>query len=264
MDTTLTDTRPKFARLTEGKATNSWRAALPAVVVLVALVALLAYLASSVSSYSQKAMTAQRDAADAHAQMATMTKQVGTLQTEVTQARDPGRTTVLLAPASAADDSAKGKKKGADKSATATPTADTAWAAVTWGEGQGGKTWMRVQAYGLSKMENGQQFHVWMTPASGEPVDLGILDADQNGSAYLLTNNLPAIDQGKSVALTQDDSGAKKPGTVLAKADLPKLQPSAPAAPAATPAATPAGSGSDALPQARSSDSTQQMHQKGK
>jgi hypothetical protein len=254
MDTTLTETRPTFARLTEGRTTSSWRAAAPAVVVVVAFVALLAYLASSVSSSSQKAMVAERDMKDAQQQMATMTKQVGALQTELTTARDPGRTTVLLAPASAEDSSAKGKKKGA---AAATPNAEASWAAVTWGEAAGGKTWMRVQGYGLSKLENGQTYHVWMTPASGDPVDVGVLDADQNGSAMLQSDpTLPAIDQGKSVSLTQDDSGSKKPGTVLAKADLPKLQPSAPAA------AAPAQQ--QDLPQARSADTTQQMHQEPK
>jgi hypothetical protein len=252
MDTTLTDTRPTFARLTEGKANRSWRAAIPAVVVIVALVALLAYLASSLSSSSQKAMTAQRDADEAHQQMATMTKQVGTLQQDLALARDPGRTTVVLQPA---DASASSKKKGS--ASASTPAPETAWAAVTWGEAAGGKTWMRVNAYGLAKLENGQAFHLWFTPASGAPVDIGALDADQNGSAYVLAQNLPGLDQGKSVVLSQDDSGAKAPGKILAKADLPKLQPSQNSA---APAAAPAQS-QNALPQARSSDTTQQMHQ---
>ena len=60
--TTMTDTRPTFSRLTEGKATQSWRAAVPAVVVIVAFVALIAYLASSVSTYSQRWMNSVRDA----------------------------------------------------------------------------------------------------------------------------------------------------------------------------------------------------------
>ena len=58
MATTLSDTRPSFSRLTEGRKTRSWRAALPAVVVIVAFAALLAYLASNLSSYSQKAALA--------------------------------------------------------------------------------------------------------------------------------------------------------------------------------------------------------------
>jgi hypothetical protein len=253
MDTPLTDTRPKFARLTSGSATNSWRAAIPAVVVVVGLVALLGYLASSVSTYSQKAMSARRDADDAHQQTATMTKQLGTMQGELALARDPGRTTVLLAPA-AADKPDANKKKAA---AAAEAPADATWAAVTWGEAAGGKTWMRVNAYGLAKLETGEMYHAWLTPASGDAIDLGVLDADSNGSAYALANNLPALDQGKSVSLSLDDSTAKQPGKVLAKADLPKLQSTAGAAPAQAPAA-------DALPQAKSSQTTNAMHQQGK
>jgi anti-sigma-K factor RskA len=251
METTMTDTKPTFARLTGRKASNSWRAAVPAVVVVVALVALLAYLASSVSSYSQKAAVAQRDADDARQQMATMTKQVGTMQTDLSAARDPGRTTVIL-------QSGDTKPAATKKGAAATPqNPETAWAAATWGESSGGKTWMRINAYGLVKLENGQGFHIWMTPATGEPVNLGALDADANGSAYLLANNLPGLDQGKSLTLSQDDAGAKEPTKVLAKADLPKLQASASsAAPAQAPAQD-----QNQLPQARSSDSTQQMHQ---
>jgi anti-sigma-K factor RskA len=250
----MTDTKPTFARLTGRKTSNSWRAALPAVVVVVALVALLGYLASSVSSYSQKAAVAQRDADDARQQMATMTKQVGTMQTDLAAARDPGRTTVILQSGDIAKPAAS--KKGAAAATAQNP--ETSWAAATWGEASGGKTWMRIDAYGLVKLENGQGFHVWLTPASGEPVNLGALDADQNGSAYLLANNLPALDQGKSLTLSQDDPGAKQPTKVLAKADLPKLQPSVSSAP---PAQAPAQGQKNDLPQARSSDSTQQMHQ---
>src|SRR5579859_7277046 len=247
MDTSLTDTRPTFARLTSGRATSSWRAAIPAVVVVVALVALLAYLASSLSTSSSKAMAAQREADDAHQQVTTMTKQVGQMQTDLAIARDPGRVTVLLAPA---DAEAKVSKKKAAQASDA-PKAESTWAAVTWGEAPGGKTWMRVNAYGLVKLENGQSYHVWMTPASGDPVDLGMLDADSNGSAYALATGLPALGQGKSVALSLDDSGAKQQGKVLAKADLPKLQSTAAAAPVIAPANDAKAPPADALPQAK-------------
>jgi anti-sigma-K factor RskA len=258
MESPLTDTRPKFSRLTSGSSTSAWRAAIPAVVVIVALVGLLGYLASSVSTYSQKAMTAQREAEDARQQTATMSKQVGSMQADLSLARDPGRTTVVLAPAAA--DKPESKKKGAADKASA-PPADAAWAAVTWGEAAGGKTWMRVNAYGLSKLENGQAVHAWMTPATGDPVDLGALDVDQNGSAYLQALNLPTIDQGKSVALSLDDSGAKLPGKILAKADLPKLKSTATAIPGAAPAQAPAA---PAVPQAKSGETTKAMHEQGK
>jgi hypothetical protein len=256
----MTDTRPKFARLTEGGATNSWKAAAPAVVVVVALVALLGYLASSVSTYSQKAMSAQRDADDAHQQSTAMTKQLGTMQGDLALARDPGRTTVLLAPADADKPAGTNAAAATTKAAAAktdAPATAATWAAATWGEAAGGKTWMRVNAYGLEKLENGQSFHAWLTPASGDPVDLGALEADQNGSAYLLSNNLPALDQGKSVALSLDDSSAKQQGKVLAKADLPKLQSTAAAAPAVPPA-------TNAAPQAKTGETTNAMHQQGK
>src|SRR5947209_11024866 len=132
-ETPLADTRPSFSRLTEGRKTQSWRSALPAVVVIVAFVALIAYLASSLSSYSQKASVAERDASQARDQLTAMSKQVGDLQKEVTLGRSPGRTTVVLQPPAPAG------KKGA----AATP-ADKAWAAVTWGELPNGKSWMRV------------------------------------------------------------------------------------------------------------------------
>src|SRR6267143_6054534 len=117
METSATDTRPTFSRLTEGKTRQSWRAAAPAVVVIVLAVALLGYLASSVSSSSQRANAAERDANQYRDQVAAMGKQVGDLQKDVTLARSPGRTTVIIdAPAPAA-------KKAA---AAATPKA---WAA---------------------------------------------------------------------------------------------------------------------------------------
>jgi hypothetical protein len=259
MERTLTDTNPSFARLTSGKATNSWRAALPAVVVLVALVALLGYLASSLSTSSSKAIAAQRDADDAHQQVASVTKQVGQMQTDLAIARDPGRVTVLLTPVDADAKPSNSKKKAAVAPAVAddaAPKAESTWAAITWGEAPGGKTWMRTDAYGLVKLENGQSYHAWLTPASGSPVDLGALEADANGSAYALATGLPALDQGKSVSLSLDDSASKEQGKVLAKADLPKLQSTAAAAPAMAPPA-------DATPQAKTGETTNAMHKDG-
>lgn len=264
MDTSLTDTRPSFARLTSGRATSSWRAAVPAVIVVVALVALLGYLASSLSTASSKAMAAKRDLDDSNQRVTALTKSVGQMQTDLAITRDPGRVTVLLAPVDAeAKPAAKGKKAAAAAD-DAAPKAESTWAAVTWGEAPGGKTWMRVNAYGLVKMENGQTYHAWMTPASGDPVDLGILDADGNGSAYALATGLPALDQGKGVSLSLDDSGAKQQGKVLAKADLPKLQSTASAAPAAAPPTDAKAPAADAVPQAKTGETTNAMHKDGK
>ncbi|HEY6912979.1 MAG TPA: hypothetical protein VI356_26605 [Myxococcales bacterium] len=270
MPDTVTDTRPTFSRLTEGKARQSWRAAVPIVVILVAIVALLAYLASNISSSSQRAMAAERDANQYRDQITSMTKQVGDLQKEVALDRSPGRTTVIL----------QGEQPAAKKSKkAAAPAAAPAWAAATWGELPNGKSWMRVNAYGLQNLDNNKTYHVWMQRTSGDPVDVGGLDVDQNGSGFAMSSDLPGIDQGKGVMLTIDASGAKQPGDVVAKADLPKLQPTmqqAPAGQAQNAAqggsqATPQG-GSEATPpqnaqgdnQAKSSGDTQRMHQGGK
>lgn len=238
MATTLSDTRPSFARLTEGRKTQSWRAALPAVVVIVAFVALVAYLASSLSSYSQRASLAERDANQYRDQLTAMSKQVGDLQKEVALDRSPGRTTVILQAA------APSGKKGA-----AAAPADKAWAAVTWGELPTGKSFMRVSAYGLSQSaEPGKAYHVWMQPQTGDLIDVGTLEIDPNGSGFAMKSDLPGIDQCKAVMLTADPDNSKQPGDVIAKADLPKLQSTA------TAAAKPQEN------QARPGSETQQMH----
>ena len=231
---TMSDTRPTFSRITEGKATQSWRAAIPAVVVVVAFVALLAYLASSLSSYEQKAMQASRDAQDARTQSEGLTRQIAALQKDEAMMKNAGRTTVIL--------------ESADKKTKS-------WAAATWGELATGKTFLRVSAYGLGEKPEGKTFHAWFVPQSGDPIDLGDLDPDQNGSAWTMASDLPSIDQGKQVLLTTDASGAKQPGDTLAKVDLPKLEPSV-KAPASAPA--------DQAGQAKPDNTSQQMHQLGK
>jgi len=246
---TATDTKPTFSRLTEGKTRHSWRAAVPVVVVIVAFVALVAYLASSLSSSGQRATNAERDSAQAKEQVTAMTKQVGDLQKDVTLARSPGRTTVILE-----------QTQPAGKKAAAAATARS-WGVVTWGELPTGKSWMRVNAYGLSSSLEGKTYHVWMQPQTGDPVDIGTLDVDANGSGFALKSDLPAIDQGKAVMLTTDSSDAKQPGDTLARADLPKLQPTmTQAPPAQAQGQDPAG----AQNQAKTGTDTQQMHQTGK
>ena len=248
---TLTDTRPTFSRLTDGKARHSWRAAVPAVVVIVVVVALVGYLASKLSSSSQRASAAEHDADQYRDQVAAVTKQVGDLQKDVTLAHSPGRTTVIIeAPAPA------GKKAAA----AASPKA---WAAVTWGELPTGKTFMRVNAYGLSQnLEAGKVYHVWLQPVSGDPIDVGAIEIDHNGSGYAMKMDLPAIDQGKAVMLTIDASDAKKPGEVVARADLPKLQSTiTQAPPQQAQDQKPAGQDQPQQSQAKTRTDTQQMHQ---
>jgi len=240
----MTDRRPTFSRLTEGKARHSWRAALPAVIVIVLFVALLAYLASSISSSSQRAAAAERDANQYREQLTAMGKQVGDLQKDVTLSKSPGRTTVIL---EAAVPATPGKKKAA-------PLAGPkSWAAVTWGELPSGKSWMRVNAYGLSQsLDAGKTYHVWLQPADGDPADVGALDVDQNGSGFGMSAELPGIDHGKGVMLTIDASGSKQPGEVVARAELPKLQP------------TMAQAQGAAENQAKGGSDSQQMHKEGK
>src|SRR6266481_4827253 len=181
-----------MSRKADPSSRRSPRRRAPAVVVIVLAVALLGYLASSVSSSSQRANAAERDANQYRDQVAAMGKQVGDLQKDVALLRSPGRTTVILqVPAPT------GKKAPATDSKT--------WAAATWGELPNGKTWMRASAYGLSQeLGSGKAYRVWMQPASGDPVDIGALEADSNGDGSAMKADLPAIDQGKAVILTID------------------------------------------------------------
>jgi hypothetical protein len=234
MVNTMTDTRPKFSRLTDGGATRSWKAAVPAVVVVVAFVALLGYLASKLSSSEQRAMSAEKDTVQTREQLQGLTRQIGSLQKDNALAKSPGRVTLIVEPQ---DKKAKG----------------TAWAAVTWGELPDGKSFLRANAYGLgTKPEGGKAYHLWFTPQTGDPIDLGALDPDSDGDAFVMVGALPAVDQGKAVVLTTDTPGAKQPGDVIASAELPKLKPQH-AAPA-----------SDETPQAKSGTTSQQMHQQQK
>jgi hypothetical protein len=236
MATSMTDTRPSFSRITEGGSTRSWKAAVPAVIVIVAFVALLAYLASQVSSYSQKALALERENQTLRDQQAGFTKQIASLQAQVALATSPGRTTVIL--------------ESSDKKAK-----DDAWAAVTWGElPDGQRSWMRVNAYGLEKLAGGKTYHVWFQPLGGEPVQVGALEPDQSGSGFAMALTLPPIDQGEAAMLSIDEPNSKQPGQLIAKADLPKLQPMM-KAPPASPAEQ---------PQARPGETTQPMHQEDK
>src|SRR2546426_2932904 len=120
---------------------------------------------------------------------------------------------------------------------------------------------MRVNAYGLSpSLEGGKAYHVWMQPQSGDPVDIGVLEADQNGSGFAIKLDLPPIDQGKSVMLTMDAQDAKRAGDVVASADLPKLKPTPTAAPPQAQAQPGEQAPATQTPQAKSGGETQQKH----
>jgi hypothetical protein len=179
----------------------------------VCFVVLLAYLAAKVSSYSQEANVARQGAAAQRQQHEGALKRNAELQRDAAMAKSAGRTTLIL----------QGKGK------------EAAWAAATWGEAEG-KSWMRVSAYGLATAPAGKAYHVWVAPKSGEPVQVGELDPDNDGSAFVMAGNLPAVDQAKSAFISLDSEKAKAPEQVLIEAPLPTLKPEMAAAPQQAPA----------------------------
>ena len=94
-----------------------------------------------------------------------------------------------------------------------------------------------IAAYGLAAPTEGKAYHVWFTPTTGAPVDAGKLDPATDGSAFAMMKDLPAVDQGKLLAVSLDDESAKGPGTALMSAQLPSLKPTAVAPKTAAPAA---------------------------
>src|SRR5437763_1624486 len=76
------------------------------------------------------------------------------VQRSLTMAEGAGRTTVIL--------QSKGK--------------DGAWAAATWGESDGGKSWMRLSAYGLKTAPAVKEYHAWIVPRTGDPMLVGAPD----------------------------------------------------------------------------------------
>jgi hypothetical protein len=89
-----------------------------------------------------------------------------------------------------------------------------------------GKSFARVNAYGVGSKPADGSYHAWLQLQAGETIDLGQLEIDQNGSGFAMMTGLPGLDQAKSVSLTLDPAGAKQPGLVVAKADVPRLAPS--------------------------------------
>ena len=102
---------------------------------------------------------------------------------------------------------------------------DGAWAAATWGESDAGKSWMRLSAYGLPAATGSKAYHAWIAPKSGDPVQIGTLDPDNDGAAFIIAGNLPGVDQGKSVLISLDSENAKAPEEVLVQTSLPTLKP---------------------------------------
>src|SRR5262249_61118044 len=91
-----------------------------------------------------------------------LSRQTAQIQKNEAMLKTPGRTTVIL--------------EAADKKAKT-------WGAATWGEMVDGKTFIRMNAYGLPDKSEGKAFRAWFVPQSGDPVDLGDLEPDGNGSS---------------------------------------------------------------------------------
>jgi hypothetical protein len=205
-DNTYGATSPNlFPRLTKGGQLRSWAPAIPATIVMVALVVASAFFASKASENDNRAKQLESQIAQSQQSSEAAVRAQLQAQKDLSLARSAGRTALILnAPA-----------KSESKS----------WAVATVGE-ENGKSWVRLQAYGLPEAAEGQTLRAWYEPAEGDPIPAGTLERASDGSAFLLAKDLPGVDQGKRVFVTADKSDAAKPaGDVLMEAQLPKLQP---------------------------------------
>ena len=209
MATTTVENQP-FSRIVEQRKTSSWSIGLPVAILAVVIVALLAWLAAKWSQSSQALTAAQQDAQQQRVAMGQLQQRTSQVEGDLVRLRDPGRTTLLL------QSTAKPKKGAA---------APTAWGAATWGELADGKTWVRLNAYGLAQPGQGKVYELWFEPASGDPIQAGKLDVSQDGSAFAEGKDLPGVDHGKRLAVALQDENAKAPGEIVIQAALPKMAP---------------------------------------
>jgi hypothetical protein len=239
---TLSSPAP-FSRIVEARATSSWRAALPAAIIVIAAIVGAAYFAAKASEQSQLLAGTRAEMTQNTQALSQLQSHTATLEGDVNRLRSAGRTTVIL-KAAAPNASRKG--------AAAAAEASSAWAAATWGEAADGKTWIRTDAYGLAQPPQGKTYGVWFEAADGSVVPVAKLEPAADGSAFADGKDLPGIDKGKRVFASLDDEDAKKPGAEVFQADLPKLKPLASASTAAAgqggASATPAQAGAAAQP----------------
>ena len=226
MATTRTVTSPEpFSRIVEARSTSSWRAAIPAATIVIAAVIAAAYFAAKASEQSQLLAGARTEMQQNVQSLSQLQSRTATMEADLARLRTAGRTTVILKPAAS-----KAARKGAD-------TTSSSWGAATWGEQADGKTWIRMDAYGLAQAPQGKGYQVWFEGADGNVAEIAKLDVAPDGSAFAEGKDLPAVDQGKRIFVSLDDEEAKKPGSEVFQADLPKLKPMASAAPPQTTAA---------------------------
>jgi anti-sigma-K factor RskA len=210
MATTTLGDQP-FSRIVETRKTTSWSVGVPIAIAVVVAVALIAYFAAKGTQANEQLAQAQQSAQQNQQALTQLQQKVASIDTEFARLRDAGRTTVILQSAST------GKRGKAPSNA---------WGAATWGEQTDGKSWMRLNAYGLAPAPAGKTYDFWFVSATGDSVQVGKLDPNTDGSAFVEGRDLPAVDQGKSVLVSLDDDNAKSPGQPLFQAALPKLTPS--------------------------------------
>jgi hypothetical protein len=205
-----------FSRIVETKQHTSWTLGVPIAVFVVVAVALIAYFAAKGTQAREQSAQAQQAMQQQQQALTQVQQKLAAMDVDLARLRDPGRTTVILQNAST------GKRGKATSNA---------WGAATWGEQQDGKTWMRLNAYGLNTVPAGKNYDVWFVSSSGDSMLIGKLEPNTDGSASVDGKDLPAVDQGKSVLVAIDDENAKTPGQAVFQGSLPKLTPSPHAAP---------------------------------
>jgi type II secretory pathway pseudopilin PulG len=199
-----------FSRIVESRKTSSWSIGIAIAIVVVLAVALLGYFAAKATQAREQLAQSQQTVQQQQQLLTGLQQKVGLLEAEVNQLRDPGRTTVILQSASSG-------KRGT--------TTSNAWGAATWGEQPDGKSWIRLNAYGLSPGPAGKVYQLWFVSAAGDSIPVGKLDPNADGNAYLEGKDLAAVDQGKTAMVSLDDGSSKTNGQPLFQAALPKLTP---------------------------------------
>jgi hypothetical protein len=212
MATTTLGDQP-FSRIVETRKTTSWSVGVPIAIFVVAAVALIAYFAAKGTQAHEQLAQAQQSAQQNQQALTQLQQKMSTMDAEFARLRDAGRTTVILQSVSAG-------KRGK------VAAGDGAWGAATWGEQPDGKSWVRLNAYGLAPAPSAKAYGVWFVSAAGDSIQVGKLDPNTDGSAFLEGRDLPGVDQGKSLLVSLDGDNAKTPGQVLFQASLPKLTPS--------------------------------------
>ena len=206
-----------FSRLVESRKTTSWSIGIPIAIVVVVAVGLLAYFAAKATQAREQVALGQQSLQQQQQQLTQVQQRFGQIEAELNRLRDPGRTTVILQSAGA------GKRGKA---------ASSAWGAATWGEQPDGKSWMRLNAYGLAPAPAGKVYRFWFVSASGDSVLVGKVEPNTEGNSEAEGKDLPGVDQGKMAVVSLDEENAKTHDQPLFQAALPKLTPSQHAAPA--------------------------------